>query len=89
MSTKQKGKGIANILCCLIEAILIDCAKYSAWVACASLFFMSVEWINSAPVNFKQALFHSVSMTILLGLVLALITSIKWAWRKHQACKGG
>ncbi|MFM5237186.1 hypothetical protein ACEUAP_07210 [Aeromonas veronii] len=89
MSTKQKGKGVANHLCGLIVAILRDCAKYSAWVACASLFFMFVEWVNSAPVNFKQTLIDSASMAILMGMALALITAIKWAWRKRQARKGG
>ncbi|ELM3639903.1 hypothetical protein [Aeromonas salmonicida] len=89
MSAKKNDKGTANYLCGLIELVLKDCAKGSALVACLSLFFMFIEWINSAPVNFKQTLIDSASMGILLGLVLAIITAIKWAWRKRQASKGG
>ncbi|ATD40345.1 hypothetical protein [Aeromonas salmonicida] len=77
MSAKKNDKGTANYLCGLIELVLKDCAKGSALVACLSLFFMFIEWINSAPVNFKQTLIDSASMGILLGLVLAIITAIK------------
>lgn len=85
----KKLTAIAIYLAGMFETFIRCAIKTGLMIAAVSLWWLLAEFFKGGPID---PLFNFIStsvLAIMLGVVLALITAIKWAWRKRQARKGG
>ncbi|MEN3787374.1 hypothetical protein ABDZ30_14615 [Aeromonas veronii] len=84
-----KLTAIAIYLAAMFEAFIRAAIKAGLMIAAVSLWWLLAEFFKGGPIDPLINLISTSVLSIMLGLVLALITAIKWAWRKRQARKGG
>lgn len=73
----------------LVEELIKESIKTGLMIVFACLGLMAVEFFSQKPLDPVATSIEVAAATVLLGLLLAIITTIKWARRKRQACKGG
>ncbi|MDM5086280.1 hypothetical protein OB925_16440 [Aeromonas rivipollensis] len=73
----------------LVEELIKESIKTGLMIVFACLGLMTVEFFSQKPLDLVATSIEVAAATVLLGLLLAIITTIKWAWRKRQALKGG
>ncbi|MFQ2178756.1 hypothetical protein ACK33V_16255 [Aeromonas veronii] len=86
---KLTAIAIAIYLAALFEALVRGFIKAGLMIAAVSLWWLLAEFLRGEQIDPLLNFISTSVLTILLGLLLALITAIKWAWRKRQARKGG
>ncbi|KLV38652.1 hypothetical protein SH16_03422 [Aeromonas caviae] len=82
-------KRLAIYLVGLVEELIKESIKTGLMIVFACLGFMTVEFFSQKPLDLVATSINVAAATVLLGLLLAIITTIKWAWRKRQALNGG
>ncbi|MBV7469156.1 MAG: hypothetical protein E7L31_07330 [Aeromonas sp.] len=82
-------KRLAIYLVGLVEELIKESIKTGLMIVFACLGFMTVEFVSQKPLDLVATSVNVAAATALLGLLLAIITTIKWAWRKRQALNGG
>lgn len=82
-------KRLAIYLVGLVEELIKESIKTGLMIVFACLGFMTVEFVSQKPLDLVATSVNVAAATALLGLLLVIITTIKWAWRKHQALNGG
>ena len=82
-------KGHAIYLVGLVEELIKESIKTGLMIVSACLGLMAVEFFSQKPLDLVATSINVAAATVLLGLLLAIITTIKWAWRQRQALNGG
>lgn len=72
----------------ILENTVRLCIWLYLFFACTLGGLMLIDWFHGLPAESLDILLHFLQAAILYGLLLALITLVKWAWRKHLALNG-